>query len=282
MYRLWVENQNKDKIELTGSPYFEVSEIDGLLPEDANISTTNFANADGSKINSARVENREIQITIRPQYPIEENRQLLYKYFQMKKATTIYFKNANRDVYITGTVKKIDGSLFEQTQTLTIDLLCENPYWQDKNETKSDMASVEDLFEFPFAIAEEGIEFSRINKELTQKINNLGDIETGMIIELSASGEVVNPTIYNVETREHFGLKTTMQLGDLIRINTNNLRKKVELIRNGETSNAINSITKGNKWLKLEPGENQFTYTCDSGEEYLNVNFTFANMYEGV
>ena len=55
MYRLWVENQNKDKLELTGSPYFEVSEIDGLLPQDAVISTTNFANADGSMINSARV-----------------------------------------------------------------------------------------------------------------------------------------------------------------------------------------------------------------------------------
>lgn len=282
MYRLWVENQNKDKLELTGSPYFEVSEIDGLLPQDAVISTTNFANADGSMINSARVENREISITIRPKYPIEENRQLLYKYFQMKKGTTLYFKNENRDVFITGTVNKFDGSLFEQTQTLTIYLICENPYWRDKNETKSDMSSVEDLFEFPFAIEEEGMEFSRINKELTQSINNLGDTETGMIIELYASGEVVNPTIYNVETREYFGLKTTMQLGDLIKISTNNLRKKVELIRSGETSNAINSIIKGNKWLKLAPGENQFTYTCDSGEEYLNVNFTFANMYEGV
>lgn len=282
MYRLFAENEKKERVELTNSPFFEVIEIDGLLPQDATISTTTFANTDGSKINSTRVEQREMTITICPRYPVEENRQKLYKYFRTKKETTLYFKNDNRDVVIAGVVNKFDGSLFEQTQTITIELLCEIPYWHDKYSTVGDMARVEDLFEFPFAIGEEGIEFSRINREMTQTVCNNGDVETGMIIELYASETVVNPKIYNVQTKEYFGLKTTMQLGDVIQINTNDLRKRVELTRYGETRNLINSIEKGNKWLKLTPGENQFTYTCDSGAEYLHVKFTFSNMYEGV
>lgn len=144
------------------------------------------------------------------------------------------------------------------------------------------MASIIDLFEFPFSIENEGLEFSRIDKALTQNIYNAGDTETGLIIELSASGAVVNPTIYNADTREYFGLNITMQYGDLIRINTNVFNKKVELVRYGETRNIINNILKGNKWFKITPGDNLFTYQCESGEEFLNFKFIYSNLYEGV
>lgn len=144
------------------------------------------------------------------------------------------------------------------------------------------MTSVIDLFEFPFNIDKTGIEFSRLDKALKKSVYNAGDTDTGLIIEISASGEVINPTIYNVNTREYFGLEITMQYGDLIRINTNTFNKKVELIRHGETRNIINNIIKGNKWFELSPGDNVFTYTCENGEEFLNFKFIYHNMYEGV
>lgn len=282
MYRLWAENEKKEKIELTNSPDYDVTEIDGLLPEKAVINMTKLVNLDGGKFNSARVESKKITITIKPRGNVEENRQRLYDFFRVKRETVLHYKNDTRDLKIAGIVEEYDGSLFAQTQTIDITLLCPKPYFEDRKKTEEVMATIEDLFEFPFAIEKEGIEFSAINKELVKVIRNDGDRETGLIIEMTATGEVVNPIIYNVETRERFGLKIEMQLGDVIRINTNDLNKKVELIRYGETKNIINSIMKGNKWFKLETGDSTFTYQCERGEEYLNIKFTYSNMYEGV
>ena len=282
MFRLWVENEKKEKAELTSSPYYESVTIEGLLPQQATINSTAVANQDGEIFNSASVGTRSVEITVKPAFPVEENRQRLYRYFKVKKEVTIYFQNENRDIVTIGRVESFDGSLFEQKQLITISIKCLNPYLKDRLESAVNMATVLDNFEFPFMIEEEGIPFSIIDKALTQNIYNAGDTETGLIIELSASGEVVNPTIYNVDTREYFGLEITMQLGDLIRINTNSFNKKVELVRYGETRNIINSIIKGNKWFSLAPGDNLFTYTCDSGEDMLNFKFIYSNMYEGV
>lgn len=282
MFRLEVENEKKEKIELTNSPFYESVAIEGLLPPQAAVNSSAVANADGETFNSARVSIRDVTIDIKPAFPVEENRQRLYTYFKLKKQVNIYFKNKNRDIVTAGIVEGFDGSLFEQKQLISISIKCLDPYLKDSAESVADMANIIDNFEFPFSIDKEGIPFSIIDKALTQNIFNAGDVETGMIIELTANGEVIKPTIYNVETREYFGLDFTMQLGDVIKINTNKFNKKVELIRYGETRNIINNILKGNKWLTLQVGDNLFTYTCEAGEENLSFKFTYSNRYEGV
>ena len=281
MYRLFAENQKNEKIELSNSPYFYVK-IEGLLPGKATLHTTTVINNDGSILNSVRKDNRDITITVIPRMPVAENRQRVYKYFKIKSKVTLYFETDNRDVKIKGTVESVEGSLFDQQQTIEIGIICTDPYFEEKIQRIVNMAQVLDLFEFPFAIEEEGIEFSRIDKTLTQGVYNAGDTETGVVIELSAMGEVVNPIIRNVETRGHFGLNIEMQLGDVIQINTNNFNKKVTLQRYGEIRNIINSIMKGNEWFKLMPGDNIFTYQCEKGEENLSVRFIYSNKYEGV
>lgn len=281
MYRLFAENQKNEKIELSNSPYFYVK-IEGLLPGKATLHTTTVINNDGSILNSVRKDNRDITITVILRMPVAENRQRVYKYFKIKSKVTLYFETDNRDVKIKGTVESVEGSLFDQQQTIEIGIICTDPYFEEKIQRIVNMAQVLDLFEFPFAIEEEGIEFSRIDKTLTQGVYNDGDTETGVVIELSAMGEVVNPIIRNVETRGYFGLNIEMQLGDVIQINTNNFNKKVTLQRYGEIRNIINSIMKGNEWFKLMPGDNIFTYQCEKGEENLSVRFIYSNKYEGV
>lgn len=282
MISLIVENENNEKLDLMNPSYFDSVTVDGLTPGKASINTTVIANSDGSLINNARNEDRPITIDIEPAFPIEENRLRIYQFFKRKKYITLYVKTTNRDLKIEGMVESVEGSLFVEKQSITIEILCNDPYFKDQLETYTNMARVLDLFEFPFSIEEEGKEFSRIEKTIEQTVINAGDTETGVIIEISASGTVINPTIYNTVTRESFGLNITMQSGDVITINTNNFQKKVELLRNGETTNIINSIIKGNKWFKLLQGDNLFTYTCDTGEEFLNIRFIYNNLYEGV
>ncbi len=144
MYRLWAENTKSEKIELTDSPYYDILEIDGLLPEQAQLSTSALSNTDGSVINSARIPDRLISLSIKPKIPVEINRQRLYRFFQTKKQTTLYFQNENRDIQIAGIVQKFDGSLFEQSQIIIISLLCTFPFFKDRQTVYIDMSSTED------------------------------------------------------------------------------------------------------------------------------------------
>lgn len=282
MYSLSVENERKEMIELTNSPFFDLLEIDGLLPSAYPIKSSKVANADGSQFNSNYGEDRPITITIKPKYPIEANRNKLYRYLNTGEKVKLYYKNNSRDVMIEGYVDNYDGSLFEMKQTLIIYIKCLDPDFKDRFETQANMSTVMDLFEFPFSIEEEGIPFSEIDKALTQNVINNGNKKAGLIIELTATGEVVNPRIYNVDTRESLGLKMTMKNGDKIRINTNKFKVGIELTRNGVTQNAINSIMKNPTWFQLDVGDNLFTYVCESGEEFLNIKFIYSNLYKGV
>lgn len=279
--RLWVTNNKDETIELTNSPYFDNVEVD-LLGLKATVNKDRLSNADGSIYNSSYVADRLVQVIIEPTFPVEENRQRIYKYFKAKKPVTLRFSNGNRDVKMIGYVNEIDGSLFEMKQKMIVNMECLNPYFQDLKQTIISMSQIVDMFEFPFSTEEEGIVFSEMDKTQTTLVFNAGDIETGMIIELMASGKVVNPVVYNSITRESIGLQITMESGDIIRIYTEKKNRKIELIRDGITSNIINYLMKNPDWLQLESGDNVFTYRADSGEELMFVKFIYTNQYEGV
>ena len=225
---------------LTGNKNYVIRSIDGLTPPFATVNSSVVAMVDGAIYNSARVETRNIIITISPLIPVEANRNALYKYFPIKKKIRLYYENGMKHVYIDGYVDSIDGSLFEISQTLTISIICLEPYWKSQILSNADVSDTEGLFEFPFAIPSDGIEFSRINKTSTVNIVNYGDVEIGMIIELIADDYVSNPTIYRTATGEMFSLIYYMHPKDKITINTNRNSKSIILTRNGEKSNIIN------------------------------------------
>ena len=43
---------------------YQVTDISGLNPPNANINTSNYANGDGSSFNSSKIPNREVVITV--------------------------------------------------------------------------------------------------------------------------------------------------------------------------------------------------------------------------
>ena len=82
-------------------------------------------------------------------------------------------------------------------------------------------------------------------------VTNKGTAETGLTIELYASGIVHNPKVYNYVTQEFIGLDGFMRAGDLITITTGVGEKSIKLTRNGVASNAFNMIADGSSWLQL-------------------------------
>ena len=282
MFTLKVENDRGDTLSLTGNRNYIVYRIEGLNPPQAGINTSENVTTDGSSINSVRVERRNIVIYTTIEGDIEANRIQLYKYFPVKKTVTLYFANGSRNVRISGVVELIECDLFAEKQIAQISIICPKPYFKAVEELVTNFSDVLSLFSFPFSIGAAGMEISAIATNVRKSIINAGDVETGAVITLFATGAVVNPVIYNVLKRTQMKLNFTMQASDTIVINTNVHEKSISLIRNGVTSNILGHMALNSDWFTLEAGDNVFTYDCDSGNNNLQITFTTAVLYSGV
>lgn len=282
MYKLSVKNSNGDTLVLSNSDKYTVYNIEGLNPAKATISKSVNTTQDGSVINFTTVESRNIVIYMTIEGDIETNRINLYKYFTPKKNVSLYFKNDTRDVYIEGVVELIECNLFANKQTAQISIICPKPYFKDVNEFISSFSDISKLFEFPFSIPEIGVELSSITTNIRKTIPYTGDVEAGIIIQLFANGEVVNPQIYNVFDKTYFKLNMTLQESDTLVINTNVGEKSVSLIRNGVKTNGLGYMSPDSTWFMLSAGDNVFTYECDSGSSNLDITFTTSLLYGGV
>ena len=282
MFTLIAENQQGEQIELTHNENYVISEIVGLDPPEATLNMTKNAGADGSVFNSAYSNDRQITITLVMNAPAETNRINLYRWFKPKYEVKLYYHNSTRNVYISGYVQNIDIGFFERKQTMQIVIDCPQPYFRGYYDDIQEFNSVVPLFEFPFSIAEEGIPFSELRLNVEKNIINQGDVNTGVIIKIRASGTIRTPKIYNVGTGEYYILDYSLQSGDEVTINTRSGEKAVKLLRNGVESVLIGYLRAGSTWFEMLPGDNVYTIAADSGLEYMFVTFNVIDQYEGV
>ena len=277
-----VKTAKNNVLDFTNSNKYCLYDIDGLNPVTATINTTEFATSDGAMFNSSRIGTRNIVLYIKIFPDIEKNRLNLYSFFKIKSDVTLYFRHDSLNVYITGKVESFELDHFSNSQVAQISILCADPYFRSTESQLIEFSNVISLFEFPFSIAEDGIEFSRIEKVKT-KIINAGEMETGVTIQLYAStDQILNPVIYNLTNNTYFGLNFDMNQGDLITITTHFNNKKVTLLRDGVETNILYAVQDGSTWLQLEPGENELSYSCDEGENNLTVSVEYTELFEGV
>lgn len=281
-YSLVLENSKGEQIQLTQNPNYSVISVSGLNPPTSNINTAVNANFDGSIYKSSRMNARNIVIELAIEGNVEANRIALYRYIKSKKQCTVYYKNTSRNVSIVGYVEGFEIKYFDEKETVQISIMCPRPYFIDKKGTDITFSSINALFEFPFSIPAAGIEFSTLNLNEEINIVNGGDIETGLIIVFHAVGEVSNPTIYNVETRENLKVNISMNNGDTLTIDTRKGSKRIIKTVNGVEINALNYLDTASTWLALESGDNIMIYTADTHPENLMCDIVFNNLYEGV
>ena len=281
-YELKVKNDRGEVLSLSTSPTYNVYKVTGLQPPAVSINSSVNATTDGSTVNSLRAGTRNIVLYMTLEGDVEKSRINLYRYFPLKKRITLYFKNGSRDVYIEGYVETIECDLFTNKQIAQISILCPQPYFKGVDELVSYFNEVNALFEFPFSMPAEGVELSSITANVRKSIINSGDVESGLIIDLYAVGDVVNPVIYDTFKRTSIKLLFSMRKGDRIVINTNAGSKSIVLIREGITTNVMGYMTPDSTWLTLEAGDNVFTYECDSGSSNLQLTFTASVLYGGV
>ena len=282
MFTLKIENRFGDILELTHNKNYIVTDVSGLTPPKARINLSDIAGMNGAMFNSAKAETRNLVLTVLPQSPVEKNRLALYRFAQVAQWCKIYYSNGSVDVQIEGYVEAVDGSLFSKTQSLQISIICPQPYFEGLQEIRKDISSLISSFEFPFSIEASGIEFSYINHDILATVINVGDVPSGIIIDITARGEIVNPIIYNNISRGFMKLNITLRNRDRIVINTNSGSRSVKLTRGTRETNVIDKLEPNPEWFVLQPGENIFSYDAEVGADLMSIVFRHRTKFGGV
>lgn len=277
MFEFSVQNDKGEILELTENPNYNVTQITGLTPAGCTINTAAVAGMDGETFNSARINKRNITITIIPEYPIEQNRNMLYRYFPEKKKIRLFYENDIRNVYIDGYVESMESDLFTKKQSYQISILCPNPFFVDTQETGVFSCVPEiRLLEFPYSA--EDMEMSEIATG-GFTLNNPGTVPSGALFHVSITAPTESLTIYT--DSGFLGIKEHLQAFDNVYIRTTTKEKAIWLERGGTVTNLLPKRVSGMTWAQVEPGANHYRVEVDTPTGYI-MDVTYRVLYEGV
>lgn len=273
-----------------------VHSVSGLGPPKASINYQELSTSDGGLYNSARAGVRTLELTLAPMdYPsVEENRIKLYQYFPLKKLVRVQFNTDVRRLYCEGYVESNDPDIWSDQETVSISIVCPDPWFYAPGDSASVFSGVTPLFEFPFSnesLTENLIEFGSIMVDTRARLVYHGDIDAGILITIHALDGAEDIVLYNVDTREQMKINTTIiasktgqpfgALDDIL-ISTKPGDRYVKLRRNGIDTNIIWALDRNSDWMMLSAGDNLFGFDARSGANNLWVTYSYRNTYGGV
>lgn len=278
---------------------FLVKDIRGLGPTKADINSTDLSTMDGSIYNSARLNSRNITITLKlmDNPTVETMRQLSYKYFPIKKRIKLLIETDNRTCETYGYVEANEPVIFSDQQTTQISIICPDPYlYSTGNQgTITAFSGIVSMFQFPFSNESTTENLIVVGSMTTdQDLKTIvyeGDSEIGINIFIHATSTATDLTIYNPKTMEimkidnarlialtGYGIKT----GDDIVISTIKGQKSITLTRDGNNINILNCLDRDVDWFQLSRGDNPFTFYTLEGANNLQFRIENQTVYEGV
>ncbi len=285
-------NESNLGLTLTYSyPFF----LQGLEGEDGlknQIINSSSSYEDGSAVINTKINERYINLAgIIKGLTVDDmlnRRKELMKVFNPKIKGKLIYENGKTkrtiECYVEDAPKFSNRNIRTQ-QSFIISLYCFNPYWTDISEIKAEIALWRGNFHFPLSIPKNiGSAMGVKQPSLIVNIFNKGDVKTGMLIEFKARGSVTNPSLFNVNTREYIKVKKQMVAGEVIRINSNFNKKRIESVINGTVKNILNLIDLGggDTFLQLDVGDNLFRYDAEENLNNLEVSIYYNPYYLGV
>lgn len=287
MQKVVYKNIKGQELTLCKSRPFILESIDNVASVTTNISFSNNV-LDGTSIDNVSIKEKILPlngaIVANSKEDLDRKRSYLSSLFNPKfKATLIYTNDA--------LTRKIDCTVqditFQQsinfTQKFLVQFICPVPFWKDIFTKRVDIAVWQGDFEFELEVKEEGNLLGHRVSNLICNIENYGDIQCGMKIQFRALATVVNPSLFNVNSREFIKINQTLEKGDLLEVTTEYSNKRIELVRsNGTRQNVFNWLDLDSEFLQLEVGDNLFRYDANTGIDNLEVSIYYTPLYLGV
>lgn len=288
--RLIYTNERGESVEFSHASIYHTNEVSGLNDIRNAIYSFNSMGQDGDTYLGNRIESREIEIVgninerskdalisrrrqlshvLNPQL----NAVLTYQYGDFERIIDCKVDNAP--------VLPPKSGVF---QSFTVQLLCLDPFWRDKTESRADIASWIGAFEFAVEIPiATGIQLGYREPSLIVNVYNGGDVRCGMRVDFRATGTVTDPKILNVDTGEYIQFNNlTLTAGDVLTVSTYYGKKQITLTQSGITSDAFRYLDVDSTYIQLALGDNLFRYEAGSNAEGLEVSIYHNNKYLGV
>lgn len=263
-------------------PFYLVNFDGGTSTPKTKINTSKGSGQDGESYIGSTIEMRNIVIDFQIENDYSANRNLLYSVFIPKSEGTLIFEQDSIKRKISCRVESLIINDNKIPKTASLSLLCPNPFWEDINSIRNNIASWLPAFEFPLEIISGGIEMGQRQLSLVVNVINNGDIPLGMIVEFKALGSVLNPSIFDVYKQQELKINIDMQAGDIITVSTLYGKKRAELNRSGFITNVINALDPDSVFLQFEPGDNLIRYNADQNLNNLEVSIYYTPAYLGV
>ena len=284
-----VDSNEELALSMTDTPFYILNNVDWGVVQGTHHSYK-YVNQIGVSITSTSLKERSITVTgwiiADTEEEMDERKQFLNRYFDPRYEIDVMYKNYflrfvpdNTVKY--GTSEKENNDTIVQFQ---IKGTCADPLFSEINGSKETIAATIATFHFPLIMStnlyERGIVFGYRQPSLTAKVTNKGAVEVGMKIVFKAIGELTNPRLIDVDTREFVAIEKSMVAGEEVVINTNVGEKSIQgKIGNEDYSNYFMYKDLDSTWLQLRLGDNLFRYDADSGLDNLEVYLYFYNKY---
>ncbi len=288
--RRYIEIENsRGSVRFGQSKPYLLSLVEGAGNVMTQVSTSFGVGQHGSSFHNARYDIRTIFLKVGIKGKDKADTDNLFRDMMSKltiqEESKIIFKNYDEIYSIKGSIVNVEETeRVSRLKQFIIQIDCYNPFWSTLNDIVEELAIWEPMLEFPLNIdINNKIMFGRRNKNLVKNIVNKGDIATGMTIEFSCSGDVVNPSIKNIYTREEMKFEegTKFVKGDVIRITSHFANLRIDLFRNNDKLNILH-LLESDTFLTLNVGDNVFQYEAVEGLDNLDVNIYHKPQYSGI
>ena len=197
-FTLILENANGDRVDMTATAnQYMTSRVEGLNPPTGTISTSSYAGMDGSYLNNAFIEKRNVVIHFEMRgVGVEARRHQLYKVVKPSRYIKIYYATAGIDVFAEGYVESCEVQNFEALTTGQISILCPDIYWYSTTSVMAYYSQITGAFTFPFPTESNPEPFilGKYNTQNMMTIVNDGD-EIGFTLVIEALEEELRSKI---------------------------------------------------------------------------------------
>ena len=162
------------------------------------------------------------------------------------------------------------------------DLQCFKPLF--KKTVKSEMEKINrtKMFKFPMKLYKNKTKFGEITTTGTFYVQNNGDVDSGGIITILASGgNVINPTVFNVTTEERIKVNMTLKEGEKLVIDTLLGERDITKVgTDGRVEGQIQNMSDSSVMFDFVVGNNSVICSGDSGTvSFMNVTFNVDENY---
>lgn len=273
-----------------------IKSIEGLGTPEFDMNSQPYGSGDGSEMGSVKADSRTITITLWPMFhpQVEDSRQLLYRYFQVKKPIQLTFNLDNRVAITEGYVESGTPTIFSDCETIVYTIFCPDPYFRRLIASSSFFFGQVPLFEFPFSnesFTDKLLEMGRYSVDNRAQIDYDGEFNTGMTIIIDCYSPPGDIVIYNVETLGTIRLMTNRLrpiIGtgliekDRVEIGTELGNRYVRLLREGKYYNILGAVNRDIDWFQLKQGPNIYTYTTQDEHASIIMTFRYHSSYAAI